>query len=211
MQTQSLSQLTGRKTIGNPADLLPKKKVELKTSMTDALGDLGLVIQKENEETEKLANAMIEDMKKYREMGKEPVFRTDELATEGMQPLQITHDMRAIEGIDSNIPTKGPVKLEASDALDVNSVTGIKNYITPPTYTNSCEVFTDPIKILDVESVQGPRSVMVDNGEVDLDQINKERELETTKNNTRKSETKSEGIDPDDDSDILALIAEEGL
>ena len=207
-QTQTLSQLTGKKTINNPADLLPKKKVELRDSTTDALGDLGFVIQKENEETRKLAEAMMEDMKKARAMGLEPKFRTDELAMEGMQPIEITHDLRATPGIDSNIPSDSPIKIRASDALDVNSISSIKNYIEPPIYTNSCNVYTDPVVVIDVETSGGPRSVLMDNNQINIEEIKKQRE-NAQKQEPQKTTKFNDELDPDDDSDIMALLAQE--
>ena len=207
-QTQTLSQLTGKKTISNPADLLPKKKVEQRDSITDALGDLGLVIQKENEETRKLAEAMIEDMKKARAMGKEPQFRTDELAMEGMQPIEINRDLRATPGIDSNIPSDGPIKLRPSDALDINSISSIKNYIEPPIYTNSCNVFTDPVVTLDIETSGGPRSVLMDNNEINIDEIKHQRENNKIQEQSKPT-TFNDEVDPDDDSDLMLLLAQE--
>lgn len=207
-QTQTLSQLT-KKSIGNPADLLPKKKRELRDGKSDALGDLAYVIQKENEETEKIAKAMIEDMQRARAKGLTPQFRTDPLATEGMQPIQITVDMKNTEGIDSNIPTDGPIKIRPSECMDPNAITSITNYIKPPTYVNrAVSEFNDtPVIPIDVENSGGPRSLMVDEHEIDVNVYNKQ--LQENKSQQEVVKNSEDGVDPDDDSDIMLLLQQE--
>ena len=170
MSNMSLNELKG---ISNPAELLPKRPpVEEKDAMTEALGDLGVVLKRENEETEQLAKAMIEDMKLKKALGEKIEFRNDPYATEGLQPITKPIDTTQ-PGIDSQIDD---INVKPSEALTDVNYTSITNIITPPTYVN---VSTDGQRITGVYNIEsGPRSVLKDEGVmVHVDTPNHEEEL----------------------------------
>ena len=183
------------KSIGNPADLLPKKKVQARDASTDALGDLGTVIMRENQEAEKIARAMMEDMKKAKAMGLEPQFRTDELATEGMQPIDFPKDMKTKDGVDSSIPANSPIEAKPSEALDIRTIQSLNNYITPPAY------FNDRGQQVDVGMI-GPRSLLIDNGTISPE-VAKEIIEENKAQHQVEKDTIECDIDPDDFRSLL--------
>ena len=201
MNDISLEQLKGevKKVINNPADLLPKKEVVAKDAQTEALGDLGEVIKAENIETEKIANAMIEDMKRARELGLTPQFRTDELATEGMQPIKVNMN-RDEPGIDSAI---GGIDTTPSEALDVTKVTSIKNYTEAPQYL-------DKNSGKWIQGSEGPRSIIKDNYGDSVPKNNIQNKPDFTPQ-VPKQNIEEEGLDPDNmsDAELKVLLGED--
>lgn len=183
----SLSDLAKNGTrISNPADLLPKKQVVARDAQTDALGDLGVVIQKENEEAEAIGKAMIEDMKRAKAMGLEPEFKNDPLSTEGTKPM-VFSEVKDGEGVDSAIEN---IPVEASEALDVNSIQSIKNYVTPPKYfdTTGQEIKT---------TQTGRRSVLRDNIEAAGGKVEDVAPNVASQNNQQNKPSNNESLNDD--------------